>query len=48
MSGEENSLDSQIGTTKYQLFIKGVRGQTYTIVVHKVCNWKLRMHQKEV
>lgn len=35
MSGEEDSLDSQIGTTKYQLFIKGVRGQTYTIIVHK-------------
>ena len=27
---------SEFGTTKYQLFIKGVRGDNISIVVHKV------------
>ena len=35
MSGEVE-FDEQIGVTKYELFIKGVKGNTYTIVVHKV------------
>lgn len=37
MSGEEQKeFDDQIGVTKYQLFIKGVRGETSVIIVHKV------------
>ena len=34
MSGGDD--DQQIGVTKFQLFVKGVRGGTDTIVVHKV------------
>ena len=33
MSEEEDSL---IGTVKYQLFVKGVRSETFCIVIHKV------------
>ena len=36
MSEENEEVDSQIGVTKYQLFIKGLRGQTIVIIVHKV------------
>ena len=27
---------SGVGTTKYQLFIKGIRGENVAIIVHKV------------
>lgn len=28
--------DGQIGITKLQLFIKGFKGETYSIIIHKV------------